>query len=209
MVAWSACAALPVQAEEAPELEATPASARLRLVVDGDDTRAGGQATRHYTVLLRGEAIRIQPETTQGMPASSTYLLKTGPGPGAWLRDDANGMALPVPDASGPYWYDPRDPCARIGGRCEPAPPEVIAGQFVRGWRYRASPQGPDGSRDGVLWLDAETGLLLGYRAGSTAGQEPRRMQVTEVLYEPMPADLFTAPGEDAGQVARKHSRPR
>jgi|GEM_PF-530616 len=201
LAALSACAVLPARGSDAVETESTPPAARLRLHVDGGGGGALGATAvgRRFAVLLRGPAIRIQPDAGEDRTPPSTYLLKLGPAPGAWLRDEASDIAVPVPDASGPYWYDPANPCATTGGRCDPAPPDVIAGRLVRGWNYRGSPRGPDGSRDGVLWLDADTGLLLGYRARLQDGRGTRRMQVDEVAYGPLPASLFEVPSQATG----------
>ncbi|MCC4598251.1 hypothetical protein NRY95_21525 [Xanthomonas campestris pv. phormiicola] len=141
-------------------------------------------------VRLRGEAIRID---FVGAHAPDAYLVAPGTRGRAWLISRSGDYRLPVADASGPYWYDPKDPCARIGGRCAPAPGEFIAGRLAAGWRYQSATQGPDGTTTGTLWLDGN-GLLLGYRGRIGNRRDERSLRVDTVSYEPVPADAFEPP---------------
>lgn len=141
-------------------------------------------------VRLRGEAIRID---FVGEHAPDAYLVAPGTRGRAWLISRSGDYRLPVADASGPYWYDPKDPCARIGGRCAPAPGEFIAGRLAAGWRYQSATQGPDGTTTGTLWLDS-SGLLLGYRGRIGTRRDERSLRVDAVSYEPVPAGAFEPP---------------
>ncbi|WP_244149971.1 hypothetical protein [Xanthomonas sacchari] len=138
-------------------------------------------------VRLRGDAIRID---FVGAQAPDAYLINPGTRGRGWLVSKSGDYRLPVADASGPYWYDPTDPCARIGGRCTPAPGEFIAGRLAAGWRYAAA-LGPDGTTSGTLWLD-RSGLLLGYRGKVGNSRQERSLRVDEVSFEAVPAETFT-----------------
>lgn len=140
-------------------------------------------------VRLRGDAIRIDFVGTQSPDA---YLINPGTRGRGWLVSHSGDYRLPIADASGPYWYDPADPCARIGGRCAPAPGEFIAGRLATGWRYDAA-QGPDGTTSGTLWLD-RSGLLLGYRGKVGNRREERSLRVDAVSFEAVPAEVVTPP---------------
>jgi len=70
-------------------------------------------------------------------------------------------------------------------------------------WRYRLSnPTGPGGTRQGSMWLDAETGLVLAYDGKTGVGQD-QRWQVKEVSYRPVPPELFDVPSVPAPRTAR------
>lgn len=140
---------------------------------------------------LRGEAIRID---FRGAHAPDAWLTTRGRGTQAWLVSERGNYVLPVPDASGPYWYDPAAPCRDIGGRCTPAPGEFILGRLAAGWRY-SNARGPDGTSSGTLWIDTQTGLMLAYRGRSGTRGSERGLRATQVSFDAVPATVFDHPG--------------
>lgn len=178
----------------APE-DPAPPQAHLQVRVGGALAWARGNTaeTLQATVRLHGDAIRI--EFDDG-PDAGSYLLNTGTFGRGWIVNPAGNYRLPIADASGPYWLDPQQPCAHIGGRCSPAHGEFIAGRLARGWRYERADRGPDGTTRGTLWVDTQTGLLLGYRGSAGNGGRERTLRVTAVGFEPQPRELFELPGE-------------
>lgn len=139
---------------------------------------------------LRGSAIRID---FRGEHAPDAWLTTQGRGTQAWLVSERDNYVLPVPDASGPYWYDPAAPCRSMGGRCEPAPGEFILGRLTAGWRY-SNADGPDGTRTGTLWIDTQTGLMLAYRGRAGISSRERGMRAAVVTFEDVASDVFELP---------------
>ena len=121
---------------------------------------------------LRGSAIRID---FRGEHAPDAWLTTQGRGTQAWLVSERDNYVLPVPDASGPYWYDPAAPCRSMGGRCSNA-------------------DGPDGTRTGTLWIDTQTGLMLAYRGRAGISSRERGMRAAVVTFEDVASDVFELP---------------
>lgn len=56
------------------------------------------------------------------------------------------------------------------------------------------NPTGPGLTRQGHMWLDAETGFVLAYAGRTGLGRE-QRWEVRQLRYGPQPAELFEPPG--------------
>lgn len=64
----------------------------------------------------------------------------------------------------------------------------------MTGWRYsHAGQAGPDGTDSGVLWIDAEQGIVLGFDARDL-GEHDHRMQAVDVSYDKLDDDTFALP---------------
>lgn len=177
------------QAPAAPE----PPQAIVHAIAEGyGPVAARGGASLPLTLRLRGDAARIEFSDPKGRDA---YLLVSGPGREGWLVSVPGNVAMPLPRAGTAFWFDPEAPCETLQATCSPAPGEVIAGRAARGWRYRnAAGRGPDGTDSGTLWVDAATGLLLGYRGKLSGRDEARSLRTVSVSYASVPADIFERP---------------
>lgn len=109
---------------------------------------------------------------------------------------DGRGGAMPLPRGRLDLFFDPAAPCAAMGmmSDCRSMGEGVYAGRNAVQWCYRhGNRKGPGGSEDGTMWLDAETGLVLGYDA-TTAGGQRLEWQVRQLRYGPQPDALFALP---------------
>lgn len=188
LAANSALAQVPAGAAE-PE----PPQARLQARAYGVGPIGPKQAGEYIQVQisLRGKSIRIDFLDDN---APDAWLVSEGRRGQAWLVSESGNYTLPVTDASGPYWYDPKAPCIVLGGRCSPAPGEFIVGRLAAGWRYEGAAQGPDGTTSGTLWIDTQTGLMLGYRGRTGRSRRERSLRVTDVVFEAVPEAEFEPP---------------
>ena len=109
---------------------------------------------------------------------------------------DGRGGAMPLPRGRLVLFFDPAAPCAPMGmmSDCRSMGEGTYAGRSAMQWRYRhANRKGPGGSEAGTMWLDAETGLVLGYDA-VTAGGQRLLWQVRQLRYAPQPDERFALP---------------
>ena len=144
------------------------------------------------TVFFRGDALRIEFSDASG--ATHALVLPADKAMG-WL-EDARGNVLPLPVGRWPLRADPAQPCAGQGlfADCQPAGEGIYAGRSARQWRYRlANATGPGGTRQGRMWLDADTGFVLAYEGETRVGANAR-WQVRSVQYGPLPAAMFKPP---------------
>jgi|GEM_PF-609140 len=154
-------------------------------------TRPRG-AMDEATVFFRGDAVRIQFRDNTG----KAYVLVLPAGTAAGWIEDEHGGVLPLPSGRWPLHADPGQPCAGQGlfADCQRMGEGVYAGRNARQWRYRlANPTGPGMTRQGRMWLDEETGFVLGYEGDAGAGSG-KRWQVRSVRYESLPDALFERP---------------
>ncbi len=168
--------------------------ARIEATVEGYGNlapRGTGKPIR-LTVRTSAEAMRADFHFDGG--GSDVYLLKRNDEPRAWWISPQGRYMIPVNDASGPYWYDPRRPCDSVQGRCTPAQGEFIAGRLAKGLNYDHARHGPDGTTRGTLWIDNETGLLLAYRGTVGNRQDSRSFRAARVSYEPVDAAAYAKP---------------
>ena len=144
------------------------------------------------TVFFRGDAVRIQFQDDAG----KAYALVLPAGSGSGWVEDAHGGMLPLPPGRWPLHANPDQPCAGQGlfADCQRMGAGVYAGRNARQWRYRlANPTGPGMTRQGVMWLDEDTGFVLGYDGDARAGTG-KHWQVRTVQYGPLPDALFEKP---------------
>lgn len=163
-------------------------------------------ASQPVTVFFRDAALRVQFEDATG--ARYNLILAEG-APTAWIVGQQGG-AMPVPGMRWPLRFDPDQPCANQGmfADCQLMATGIYAGRPARQWRYRlTNGTGPGMTRQGQMWLDAQTGLVLAYR-GKTGLEEQQQWEVRHVRYGPQPDALFQAPAV-AGHQRDEHRSAR
>lgn len=146
-------------------------------------------AMRPATVYFRGDALRI--EFTDGTGKRFALIQAAGDGP-MWIVD-GQGARAPVPGMHWALRFDPRAPCTGQGmfANCQPAGQGLVAGRNAVQWRYRlTSSTGPGATRSGQMWVDTETGLVLGYR-GERGLERSAAWQVQDVEYRALAPALF------------------
>lgn len=168
--------------------------ARLEGTVEGYGSLAPRTTRKPIPVTLHTSAEGMRAEFHFSTGGSDAYLLKRAEEPRAWWISPKGRYMVPANDASGPYWYDLRQPCDTLQGRCFPAQGEFIAGRLAKGVRYDNARNGPDGTTRGVLWIDSQTGLLLGYRGTVGNRQDSRGFRARQVSYKPLDPALFQKP---------------
>ncbi|WP_221236271.1 hypothetical protein [Xanthomonas sp. 3307] len=149
-------------------------------------------AAQPVTVYFRDDALRIQFKDASGKPYA---LILAKDAPTGWIVDQQGG-AMPVPGMRWPLRFDPDQPCAGLGmfADCQRSDSGLRAGRPAVQWRYRlANPDGPGRTRQGTMWLDRETGLVLAYR-GKTGLQQQQQWDIQRVDYGAQPDALFQPP---------------
>ena len=159
---------------------------------------ANGRRVMPETIYLHGDRMRLEfrSEDQQG------YLLREGNR--VWLVNEKAKAAWPLKYGSSArqYLYDATSPCKQIDISCEREGKKNIAGREASGWRFRhAGSRGPDGSDSGIMWIDDQYGLLLGYHAEDMQGRS-LDWTVTTVSFEQLAPELFELP--DSGKHADK-----
>lgn len=147
-------------------------------------------------VYFRGGALRLQFRDAAG---NSYALVRPDGSSAGWLVDES-GMALVIPRVPWSIRFDPDHPCDAQGmfSDCQQAGNGLRGDRNAKQWRYRfENPTGPGATRQGRMWLDAETGLVLGYEGGNGLGPN-QRWEVRTVHYEPVPDTLFEKPASRA-----------
>ena len=153
------------------------------------DTRA---ALSPVTAYFQAGALRLEFTDKAGNPLA--LVLPAGSTTG-WVLDGKGG-AVPLPGIRWPLQFDPQAPCTGQGmfADCQRMDGGIYAGRNASRWRYRlANATGPGQTRQGSMWLDAETGLVLAYEGRTGLGQD-HRWQVRQVSYRPVPPALFEVP---------------
>lgn len=165
-------------------------------------TRAQPRGTLEpVTVYFRDGAVRMHFKDRAG--SQYALVLPAGANTG-WILDGRGG-ALPLPQMRWPLRFDPEAPCTGQGmfADCQRAGQGTYAGRNAARWRYRFSnATGPGQTRQGSMWLDMETGLVLAYEGKTGLGQD-QQWQVRQVSYRPLPDDLFEVPSERASPAPR------
>lgn len=149
-------------------------------------------------VFFRDGALRIHFRDNAG----GRYALVLPEGAALGWIIGADGGVMPVPGMHWPLRFDPGAPCAGRGmfADCQRVEHGVYAGRNAVRWRYRLpNPVGPGMTRQGSMWLDAETGLVLAYE-GRTGLGRPQRWEVRELRYGPQPPAIFEPPAEAAAR---------
>lgn len=149
-------------------------------------------ASQRVTVYFREDATRIEFNDSTG--ARYALLLPAGAAAG-WIVGATGGL-MPVPGMRWPLHFDPVQPCAGQGmfANCQAGEAGTRAGRAARQWRYRlTNATGPGSTRQGTMWLDQDTGLVLAY-TGQTGLQQQQRWEVQRVTYGPQPDALFQPP---------------
>lgn len=145
---------------------------------------------------FRGDASRAEFKDGNGMTVA---FVTPGEAAAGWLTDGA--ASIPLPGAGHPMVLDPDQPCSGKGlfADCHKKGEVAYAGRRAYHWRYRLSNNnGPGRTRSGEMWLDAETGLVLGYKG--RAGLGPlKEWRVEQVVYGPVPDALFELPAPGDG----------
>lgn len=169
-----------------------PLSGVAEVATDQFGHAAGPAAPARVTVYFRGDDLRIEFDDDQG---AHRALLAVRGAPVAWVMDGHAG-AMPVANTPWPLRFDPGAPCDGLGmfADCQAIERGKVAGRDAVQWRYRlSSPRGPGRSSRGSMWLDAQTGFVLGYSADTGTGR-PRQWRVEQVRYGTVPDALFDPP---------------
>ncbi|MET7143390.1 hypothetical protein M3S04_17260 [Xanthomonas sp. PPL139] len=149
-------------------------------------------AAQPATVFFRDGALRIQFQDASGR---SYALILAKDAPTGWIVGQQGG-AMPVPGMRWPLRFDPEQPCSGLGmfADCQRGDSGLHAGRSAVQWRYRlANPDGPGRTRQGTMWLDRDTGLVLAYR-GKTGLEQQQQWDIQRVDYGPQPDALFQPP---------------
>lgn len=165
----------------------------LKAVVTGVDPATGREdSTYAVRAYVGAERTRIDLDLPG---AERAYLLLDNATGNGWAISKDSDAALPVSiDSYRELVVDPAAPCAGMQVRCDPLGPRDMAGVRARGLRYTgARGRGPGGSDRGELWIDPDTGIVLGYDARTRDGR-PRRLRATGLSREALPAALFELP---------------
>ena len=170
-----------------------------------DVTMSGVASGAALKVGFEGNGKRVLPETVylhenrtrlefQSIDQQG-YLLREGNA--VWLINEKAKLAWPLKYSTSArqYVFDPAEPCKSMDVSCERDGKKSIAGREASGWRFRhAGSRGPDGSDSGIMWIDDEYGLLLGYHAEDMQGRS-LDWTVTSVSFERLSPELFELPG--------------
>lgn len=188
----------------APALAQPGASGTAQVMTNqlGPLTRAQPRgALEPVTAHFRDGAVRIEFKDRGGK--AYALVLPAGASTG-WLLDGKGG-GVPVPQLRWPLHFDPVAPCTGHGmfADCQHAGEGIYAGRNASRWRYRLSnATGPGQTRQGSMWLDTETGLVLAYEGKTGLGQD-QQWQVRQVSYRPLPDELFEVPLVQATRAPR------
>ena len=134
--------------------------------------------------------------------AGGDYALVLPAGAAVGWLTAAGGGAMPVPGMHWPLQFDPARPCQGQGmfADCQRLEAGLYAGRNAVRWRYRLpNPTGPGMTRQGSMWLDAETGFVLAYTGRSGLGRD-QRWEVRRLQFGPQPDGLFDPPAEAVGR---------
>jgi outer membrane lipoprotein-sorting protein len=200
MVAWVFAAAITAtissHAADMPDvtLSGVASGAALRVGFEGNSKRVLPE-----TIYLHGKRTRLEFQSAD----NQGYLLRDGNA--VWLVNEKARQAWPLKYGANArqYLFDAAEPCKSLDVSCEREGKKSIAGREASGWRFRhAGSRGPDGSDSGIMWIDDQYGLLLGYHAEDMQGHSLDWI-VTTVSFEPLPAELFELPA--GGKHPDKH----
>lgn len=156
------------------------------------------------TIWIKGDKARVDFDAGAGRRGR---ILRGGGH--AWLLMSTSSRALPADHVrmGAITRLDVRKPCWNLGFPCTPVENRRIAGRLAHGWRYHhAGHAGPDGTDSGVLWIDAEYGLLLAFNA-KDAAEQTHRMETTAIVFGPLPDDAFALPESIRLEVKKADSR--
>lgn len=192
VVAWfSAVAALtaavPSRSADMPDVKMSgvASGAALKVGFEGN-----GKRVLPETVYLHDNRTRLEFQSLD----QQGYLLREGNA--IWMINEKAKLAWPLKYSTSArqYVFDTTEPCKSMDVSCERDGKKSIAGREASGWRFRhAGSRGPDGSDSGIMWIDDEYGLLLGYHAEDMQGRS-LDWTVTSVSFERLPPELFELP---------------
>ena len=168
----------------------------IRAVASGATLRAGfavgGSRVLPETVYIKGDMTRL--EFQDG--GETDYILRDGKARASWLVNEKARVVMPL--GNGPsarqYVFNTNRPCANFSGTCTKDEGGFVAGRAATRWRFLdAGHTGPDGADSGTMWIDDESGLLLGYDGKDMSGR-PMKWTVTSVDTGEISPDLFKMP---------------
>lgn len=168
----------------------------IRAVASGATLRAGfavgGSRVLPEIVYIKGDMTRL--EFQDG--GETDYILRDGKAHASWLVNEKARVVLPL--GNGPsarqYLFNVDRPCAEFSGSCTKGERVTVAGRVATRWRFLdAGHTGPDGADSGTMWIDDESGLLLGYDGKDMSGR-PMKWTVTSVDVGEISPDLFKMP---------------
>lgn len=184
---FAAAAATSAHAADLPDvtLSGVASGAALKVGFEGS-----GKRVLPETVYLHGSRTRLEFQSAD----QEGYLLRDGNA--VWLVSEQAKRAWPLKYSvtARQYIFDANDPCKSLNVTCEREGKKNIADREASGWRFRhAGTRGPDGSDSGIMWIDDQYGLLLGYHAEDMQGRS-LDWTVTTVSFERLPPELFELP---------------
>lgn len=187
LCALAAAATASSYAADIPDvtLSGVASGAALKVGFEGNGKRVLPQ-----TVYLHGTRTRLEFRSGD----QEGYVLRDGNA--VWLVNDKARLAWPLKYSTSArqFLFDPNEPCRSLDASCEREGKKTIAGREASGWHFRhAGSRGPDGSDNGIMWIDDEYGLLLGYHAEDMQGHSLDWI-VTTVSFERLPPELFELP---------------
>ena len=174
--------------------DAKPLSVTVTGVAVGEGYRLGlgGRNTGALAQTIREKGDRVRVDFEAGGKRGSVLRDKQG----AWLISEAYNAALPLTASTTarPIIFDLQDPCRGIDARCERAEDRIILGRAAVGWSFRhAGSRGPDGTDNGIMWLDRETGVLLAHRSEDMSRRR-YEWRTTSIDFSPLDDALFDLP---------------
>jgi hypothetical protein len=168
---------------------------KISAVLDGSGVRspdaAPGTGAMVETIWLKGTRERVD---FDGGPNMRGRILRDDQH--AWLLQPGVDRVLPADNVplGSVTRLDPKRPCWGLGFACERVDDRLIAGRRASGWRYgNAGRSGPNGTDSGVLWVDAQYGILLAFNA-KDVDQRTYHMETASIDFAGVPESTFDMP---------------
>jgi hypothetical protein len=149
-----------------------------------------------FTIRQKGDRLRV--DITAGAHHGTAWRDAKG----SWLVANDQPVALPLSGKAmpKPIVYDVDAPCREMSATCSRVEPRQLLGHRAAGWEFRhAGGRGPDGTDNGTMWIDEDTGVLLEMR-GDDVGNRHYEWHALQVSYEDVPDGLFDLP-DGVGKV--------
>lgn len=149
-----------------------------------------------FTIRQKGDRLRV--DITAGSHHGTVWRGAKG----SWLVADDEPVALSLSGKATPkpIAYDVDAPCRGMDmmATCSRAEPRQLLGRRAVGWAFRhAGGRGPDGTDNGTMWIDEETGVLLEMR-GDDVGNRHYEWHALRVSYEDIPDGILDMPADIA-----------
>jgi hypothetical protein len=178
--------------------DTTDPDVKISAVLDGSGVRqpdaSSGQAGALVeTIWLKGSRERLD---FDGGPNMRGRILRDDQH--AWLLQPGVNRVLPADNVplGSVTRLDAKSPCSGLGFACQRVDDRLIAGRRANGWRYSdAGRSGPNGTDSGVLWVDAQYGIVLAFNA-KDVDQRTYHMETASIDFSNVPESTFDMPQE-------------